>query len=324
MTPRRKTTATVLAGAVVLASGAYAIGSQSGGGTSGAATETAARSARAGDRAGSLARRLGVTEAELRGAFEDIRKSNPPPGGDPRARLEKALADALGIDQSKVADALDKLRAQHEADEKARRDAFAKSLATELGLDADKVSAALEKLRPERGGPHALGPPPHGAIGPALVPMGPPPGGPMGHRRGMRIGPPPGHVRFLTRLADELGVDRSKLRAALEKLRPGGPKDGSRDGGPRDGGPPAGFADDLAKALGVDSSDVQSALGKIRTQIEADMRARRDKFAAALADRLNLPVDKVKDALAAGPFGPPHGPPHGPPPGAPPGAPGGP
>ena len=181
MTPLRKTTASVLAGAVVLASGAYAIGSQSGGGTSGAAT-AAARSARAGDRAASLASRLGVTEAQLRAAYDDIRKSNPPPGGDPRARLEKALADALGLDQSKVADALDKLRAQHEAGESARREAFAKSLASELGLDASKVSAALDKLRPDRGGPHALGPPPGGAVERA-------PGPPMGPGRTVNLAP---------------------------------------------------------------------------------------------------------------------------------------
>jgi hypothetical protein len=301
MTTRRKTTATVLAGAVVLASGAYAIGSQSGGGTSGAATGTASQSAGPGDPAASLASRLGVTEAQLRAAFDDIRKTDPPPGGDPRAKLEKALADALGIDQSKVADALDKLRTQHEADESARHAAFAKSLAQELGLDPAKVTAALEKLRPDRGGPHAFGPPPGGVV--KRAPGPPPPGGPMGRAHGFRIGPPPGRDGFLPRLANELGVDSSKLRAALDKLRPVGPRRG-----PDAGGPPAGFADDLAKALGANSSDVQSALDKIHTQIESDMTARRDKLAAALADRLNLPVKKVEDALAAGPPGPPRGP----------------
>ena len=111
-----------------------------------------------------------------------------------------------------------------------------------------------------------------------------------------------GRDRFLGVLASELGVDTSKLRAALDKLRPAGP-----NGGPRRDAPPAGFADDLAKELGVKSSDVQSALEKIRPQVEADMQARRDKLAQALADRLNLPVQKVKDALAAEPHGPgPH------------------
>src|SRR5947207_2496808 len=104
MTPRRtKTTAIALAGAVALASGAYAIGSQSGGGTSGAATRAAARVP--GDPAAALAKRLGVSETALRNAFDDIRRSESPPGGDPRTRFEKALADALGIDQSKVAEA---------------------------------------------------------------------------------------------------------------------------------------------------------------------------------------------------------------------------
>lgn len=300
MTPRSKTGAAVLAGAVVLASGAYAIGSQSGGGTSGAATDTAA-AAHPGDPAASLAGRLGVTEAQLRAAFEAIRKSNPPPG---LARFEQALAGALGLPESRVADALAKLRGQHEAAESARRAAFAKSLASELGLDASKVTAALDKLHPGGpNGPHPGGPgfgPPAGGPGFAGPPPGGP-GGPPGRFRG-RFGLRDGRDRFLGALASELGVDTSKLRAALEKLRPDGP-----NGDVRRDGPPAGFVDDLAKELGVKSSDVQSALEKIRSHVEADMQARRDKLAQALADRLNLPVQKVKDALAAEPHGPgPH------------------
>ena len=148
MNPRtRKTTATVLAGSVALASAAYAIGSQSGGGNSGAATRASQASGRF-DPAASLAQRLGVSEEKLRAAFEDIRKTNPPP--DPGAEIAKALSDALGIPEAKVKDALAELRQKHEAEEAARRDAFAPKLAAELGLDASKVSAALDKLRPDR------------------------------------------------------------------------------------------------------------------------------------------------------------------------------
>lgn len=331
MEKRTRTTAMVLAGSVALASAAYAIGSQSGDGTSDAATARAAKSA--GARGQTLAERLGVSEAKLRAAFEDIRKEDPPPGGDPRARLEKALADGLGKSQDEVADALDALRKEHEAEHAERRSEFAKSLADELGIDASKVTAALDKLRPDpagvrrfRGGPPPGGPglggPPRGGPGFDGPPPGgpgldgpPPPGGPgfggpppgagekaipppgTGARGRMRLAPPPGHRRFLSALAKELGVERSDLRAALQKVRPEPPK----------GDPRADFAADLAEALGVETADVQKVLDQLHSQFESRMQARRDKLAAELAERLDLPVEKVKDALAAGPSGPPHG-----------------
>ena len=120
MNPRtRKTTATVLAGSVALASAAYAIGSQSGGGTSGAAPRGADGSARARGPAASLAQRLGVSEEKLRAAFEDIRRSDP---RSPESRLARALSDALGIPEAKVRDALRTVREQHESQEAARRE----------------------------------------------------------------------------------------------------------------------------------------------------------------------------------------------------------
>ena len=320
MTPRRKTTATVVAGAVVLASGAYAIGSQTGSGTSGAATESSnasahARAARWDDRASSLANRLGVSEEKLRAAFEDIRKSDP--GGDPRARFQKALADALGLDESKVSDAFATLEKQHRAREDEHRAAFARRLSAALGLDASKVAAALDKLRPDRSdrGPRPLGPPPGGPPAGGSPPGGPPPGGPafggpppggpggppgpgVRFRLRGRLGPAPGRDRFLGDLASELGIDRSKLQDALDKVRPTGPR------GVRAAGPPPEFVNDLADALGVSAADVRSALEKVHSQLEADMQARRDKLAEELAQRLDLPVEKVRDALAAEAPGP--------------------
>ncbi|MEA2307906.1 MAG: hypothetical protein QOI65_192 [Thermoleophilaceae bacterium] len=332
-----RTRVIVVAGSLALASTAYGIGSQAGDGTSDAASRKSSKvtASGPGDPAASLAKRLGVSEAALRTAFEDIRKSESPPGGDPRARFEKALAGALGLDQSKVTAALDQLKSKHDAEEKARHDKFAKSLASELGIDAGKVTAAFDKLRPERRGMHGDGPP--GGPPPGGAPLGPPPGGPGGPPPGLggRNGRPGGDDPFLTALAKELGVNRSDLRAALVKLRPKMSKDGARPDGP-----PAQFVGDLAKALGVDNAALKAALDKIHSQEESDMQARRDKLASALADRLNLPVQKVKDALAAGPVGfgrrahggpPPGGPmglhrggPMGPPPGAPAGPPPGP
>jgi predicted trehalose synthase len=304
---RAKTTAMVLTGCVAVASAAYAVGSQTGGGTSGAAT-------RSGDRAGArgqtLAQRLGVSEAKLRAAFDDIRDDATPPK-DPRARIVEALADALDLPQQKVSDALDDLRKQHEAEQADRRAALAKSLADELGIDASKVTAALEKLRPDHRGARRFrgGPPPGGPVfggpppgGPGFD--GPPPGGPRfeGRVRGRMRLAPPRRDAFLAALAKELGVEKADLRAALEKVRPKPPKTDPR----------AGFVADLAKALGVDEADVKSALDGLRKQAEADMKARRDKLAAELAERLDLPLEKVKDALAAGPPGPWAGPPGGP------------
>jgi transcriptional regulator with XRE-family HTH domain len=330
MEKRSRTTAIVVAGSVALASTAYAVGSQTGGGTSDAATNGANSAATRGQ---TLAERLGVSEAKLRAAFEDIRKSDPPPGGDPGARLEKALADALGLPQDKVAAALDQLRKQHEAEEADRRAAFAKSLAGELGIDASKVTAALDKLQPDRvgtrhfrGGPPGGGPgmggPPHEGRGFGGPPPpggpgfdgsppgrpgldGPPPGGPGfdgpppggGANGRMRLAPPRGRDPFLSALAKELGVDRSDLRAALEKVRPKPPKTDPRTQ----------FAADLAKALGVDEADVQSALDGLHKDGESEMKARLGKLAEELAQRLDLPVNRVRDALAAGPPGPPHG-----------------
>lgn len=316
----RKTTAIALAGSVAVASAAYAIGSQTGGGTSGAATSQSFRPVRAvgarfDHRGASLAARLGVSEARLRAAFDAIWKSHQQSGDDPRTRFEKALAGALGLDQAKVHDALGKLQAKHEAAETARRDAFAKALANELGLDAANVTKALDELRPDRG----------------ARPNGPP------------LGRPHGPADFLDALAKKLGVDAAKLRAAIEKVRPagpGGPHAFGGPGGPPPGGPggpglrrfrggpppggpggpggpghgrfragpPPGFANELATALGVKPADVTAALEKIRSQLESDMQARRDKLATELADQLGLPAQKVKDALAAEPHGPGPGP----------------
>ena len=292
MRPRsRKTTLMAVAGSVALASAAYGIGSQSGGGNSGAATAPGFRPVRGTrmmfhDREESLAKRLGVSEARLRAALGAIRKSEQRSGNDPRSQFEKALAGALGVPVSKVQDAFDKLQAQH-------RDAFAKRLANALGLDPVKVTSALDAVRPPD---------------------------------------------FLDALATKLGVDQAKLRAALDKIRPAGPMGGPppfagppgghrglrsfRRGGPgrfgppgpppgvpgpgkpRFGlrfhaGPPPMFLDDLAKALGVKSSDLHAALEKVRSQLESQMHARRDRLATQLADKLGIPVQKVKDAFAA-------------------------
>jgi hypothetical protein len=88
------------------------------------------------------------------------------------------------------------------------------------------------------------------------------------------------------------------LRDALEDVR------GSVPGPPEIRGD---FAQDLADELNTTKAKVEAALERIRDKHEAEMTERRDALAEALAKKLNLDVDKVKDALEAPkpPFGRP-------------------
>ena len=237
MTRGKQTTVLAVTGAVVLASGAYALGSQVGDGSASARGQGATEvryghgfgPGRPGMRPGfdALADRLGVAEDDLRKALEDI-------AGERKTDFAQRLADALNLDRAKVEQALEKARP--ERPHIRRPQALAAALAKELGLSTAKVRAALEKRR--------------------------------GHPSG------PGD------LADALGVSEEKLHeafhAVLGKLRP-----------PRPG------LDNLAKELGVTQAQLDAAFEKLRAQHD-DLR---DEFAQELADRLNLDVAKVKEAL---------------------------
>jgi Clp amino terminal domain, pathogenicity island component len=152
MTTRKKQAAIALTGAVALASGAYALGSQAGGGTAGAAGTPDNPRPPALVRAGGphvefgldrLADRLGVDESDLRDALEDVRPERPDPG-DIRDGFAKTLADELGIEQSRVEAALERVREKAEDTFEQHRDDFAKRLADRLNLDQDKVEDALD------------------------------------------------------------------------------------------------------------------------------------------------------------------------------------
>jgi hypothetical protein len=148
-TPRR-TTAILLAGAVVLASGAYAIGTQAGGGSADARDSRAgARSFPPGEPFGALADALGVDADELRDALADFRSRHM---SERKNAFAAALADALGKSTEEVEKALEE---RHDAE----RTAFAKKLAAELGLEAGDVEAALENVmdRARSDGPHGPG-----------------------------------------------------------------------------------------------------------------------------------------------------------------------
>src|SRR4051812_1910762 len=124
MTPRTKKTAVALSGALVLASGAYALGSQAGDGAALAGSTTASSAQQSGRHFGpgpgrpggrgreltDLAGRLGVSEAKLRAARDDR-----------EGAVAKALAGALGLSTDKVQAALEKLHGQRKLKRDDRR-----------------------------------------------------------------------------------------------------------------------------------------------------------------------------------------------------------
>ena len=273
MTPRSKKTAAALSGAVVLASGAYALGTQAGDGAALAGlnnSPTARHVGPFGPGAGhpgrdlsGIADRLGVTEDKLRAALEDLR---PDRGAkdEHRAALAKALAAELGLSADKITAALDKVRPDRKVIRRERRgdrlERFDVALARKLGVDAAKVRSAFDELK-------------------------------AGGRRG---GPPD-----LGDLAAKIGVTEAKLRAALADLRPGGPRRfDHHPPGPGPGGPALSA---LAKELDVTTAKLRTALQKVRSTLDKEHQAERDAFAAKLAAKLGISEAKVKEVIDAGP-----------------------
>src|SRR3954451_561274 len=228
MSPRTKKTAAALTGALVLASGAYALGSQTGDGSA-LAGQNANASGRAGGYAPArrgrdhdlrgVAAKLGVTPAKLRAALQNLRADRKHDFGAARDQFAAELAKALGISQDKVTAALDKRMGERNLRRDGRRGnlrhAFATQLAAKLGVDAAKVRSALDD-----------------------------------QHRGRPPGPPD-----LSALATKLGVTEAKLRDALQSLRPRMGRPGP--GGPRPGGPRVAA---LAKDLGVSQAKLRAAL----------------------------------------------------------------
>jgi len=189
MTPRTKKTAAALSGALVLASGAYALGSQTGDGQALAGQKANAQQGgygfgygpgpgKHGFRGGprqdlaDAAKKLGVSQDKLLAALKNLRDDRKGKLDDLRDAFEKALAKQLGIPESKVESALDKRAGDRQGGRKLKRDghrgdmrdAFAKQLAAKLGITEAKVRAALDAQR--KAGPP--GPPDLSAL--AIVP----------------------------------------------------------------------------------------------------------------------------------------------------------
>ena len=181
----RKMTA-VLAGSVVLASAAYGVGTQVDDGSATAASKSNSSSSdnrRGGPGArdlSGLAETLGVSEAKLKAALEDLRGDRPARRKDD---LAAALAKELDVSEAKVQDVLESTRpARPRVDRRVVHRRFAAALAKELGIEVSKVRSVLEDAKQDRGD---------------------------------RRGPP-----ALDGLADELGVSEARLRSALDATRP--------------------------------------------------------------------------------------------------------
>src|SRR4051794_840683 len=278
MTMRTKTTAAALTGAVVLASGAYALGSQAGGGSATAKSQ----------------RTAGTAKPQRPARVFGIRREGPPD--------LSTLADKLGVTTAQLQKAFDELRTDGRADS-------AQKPADELGLDAAKVKQAFSDLMPA-GGPPPGGPPPAGGPPPGRPP-GPPPRGadpPEGFAKVLadKLGLDVDKVRSALKsldpdevraaggpaaaLAKALGIDEAKVRDALQSLRPPG---GPHGRGFHHEGPDLSA---LATKLGVSEDKLKAALEKLGEE-------KRDEFATQLAQKLGIDPQKVKDAL---PEGPPH------------------
>jgi hypothetical protein len=275
MATRTKTLAAVTVGAAALASGAYAVGSTTGGGF--AAASISPQSAGANVNTNdpwieALAGKLGVQPSQLGDALDAIHNEQGQqggPGGDPKDDIATALADALGVSKDKVVAALDKIapRPTRPAEPKLHGD-FAAKVAGKLGVDESKVKDALTNLR--AGG-----------------------------------GPPD-----FADLAKKLGVTDEKLKSALTDVRPNvGPGKPPGPGAPgikfrTQGGPgigPDSFAADLAKELGVDEAKVKAALDNLESAHQQQAQDRWDAFVKSLADKLGLTVQKVQQGLGSVP-----------------------
>jgi transcriptional regulator with XRE-family HTH domain len=275
-TRRTKQLAILLLAGVVLSSGAYALGSQSGGGRAiasgaNASASSGASAANVSDRQGprtvrglrrgardfgldALAQKLGVSPTALRDALQALRQAKTPQ--QRRADAIQALAGTLGKPVDQVTSAVNSVLPDRGTGGPRRfHDDFAAALAKALGVDEAKVQAGLDKARQD-----------------------------FQSSRGNRDRRDRGALRdtLVNDIAAATGVDAAKVRSALQGLRPG-------RGVRRDD-----VRQKLATALGVSTDALDAAFDKVRTQA-------RDQFATELAQQLHIDVQKVKDALASFP-----------------------
>lgn len=130
--------------------------------------------------------------------------------------------------------------------------------------------------------------------------------------------------QLATDLAAALGIDATRVQAALERLLDAGRRDGRFGRGPgrlpgpplaspgRHGPGPGGLARDLARELDLAPAKVRAAFGSLSTKSSERHEERRAAFTKALAEKLGIPVERVEDAFPEPAGGlPPGPPPHG-------------
>jgi hypothetical protein len=131
------------------------------------------------------------------------------------------------------------------------------------------------------------------------------------------------HGEFAAALAKALDIPESRVTAALDEFhdnleqRMEKRREAFRDGAPPPPGGPHRIAlplRQLASALDVSRAELRDALGEIRpdrpdhSEMKACFEEHTDELAAFLAERLDLDVDDVREALADLPRpAPPHG-----------------
>ena len=269
MRGQRRTTIIVVGGALAIASVGYGLGTQAGDGTAIADNTPTEQDGNGGaERGGAPALPFG------RGA---------PPG------LSR-LADRLGVGTTQLMTALRDYHDQHESD---RRDEFAAKLAKALGISTAKVNSAFEGLHADREGRFAAKLADALGVETAKVKAA------LDKLEGDRPRSP-GDVA--QKLADELGVKASDVSAALMNVRP---FDGPGHPGHHDRALPL---RQLARKLGVSRADLRDAFRSLRADAQNDWKQEQQALAKFLADRFNLDLSKVQDALtaAAPPLRSPH------------------
>jgi Clp amino terminal domain, pathogenicity island component len=117
-----------------------------------------------------------------------------------------------------------------------------------------------------------------------------------------------GRDDFAAALADALGISADKVRSAFDKLHAQREERFEDRGGRPDMGPPPPGGvrfhfgpplRGLAKELGVTRSELRQALREVGEKAGDRFEEQRKELAEFLADRFNLDVDKVLDALSA-------------------------
>jgi biotin operon repressor len=192
------------------------------------------------------------------------------------------LADTLGVDADKLNGAF---RDFHDQEHSDRRAEFSQKLADALGISADRVSAAFDGLHAKHEGRLAA------RIATAL---GVDAADVRAALETLKDERPVPFGDFAAKLADELGVDEADVRAALMEAGP--PR-----GGPHRRALPL---RQLATELGVSRADLRKALRELRPDAPGEGFERHNaELAKFLADRFDLDVDKVTDALSE--LGPP-------------------